>query len=185
MKPINIIVADGLSASSRDDDRLSIKLKPAAPDYSTFSVVDSTADFKHNLYRILRAIQTDEQILFCGKSAGAWKLLREVNEDPTFFLKFRCAWLIVDCHYPFHADKKRAVNCHAWAPLAPIISVRQTNRYPTGAYILGARNITIEDEEVNHFNIISRNEVQESFNELLQHFDKKEKEKEDEIARKD
>lgn len=155
---IKIFCSDGLSASSTDGDNLSDVVGRYLRDEDlscTLDIISQHSDFDEDFDKQILHLSAcgDHRVLLCGKSAGAYKILRRIAHNFSDFARFtRFAALTVDPHYPLQADKDKPLNLLRCSPLMSLINLRQIEHYPTGAEVYGAEDIVVQ--EVDHFDIV-------------------------------
>jgi hypothetical protein len=161
---IQIICANGFSGSSSEGVNLSDILTVNMPDDCEIQPVDSGTRFNAEFYEIVSCLPLSTRLLLAGKSMGAYKILKAVDEATTLLLSFQAVSILtVDPHYPVVADKLMPINALKYSPLLYMSNLRQTEHYPTGARVRGADNYTFKDSLINHFNIVRQPEVIQSF----------------------
>jgi hypothetical protein len=157
---IQIICANGFSGSSSEGVNLSDILTVNMPDDCEIQTVDSGVRFNAEFYEIVSCLPQSTKLLLAGKSMGAYKILKEVDEATNLLLSFQAVSILtVDPHYPLQADKLMPINALKYSPLLYMSNLRQTEHYPTGARVRGADNHTFKDSLINHFNIVRQPEV--------------------------
>ena len=163
-KKIQIICANGFSGSSTEGVNLSDIITVNMPDDCEIQKVDSGTRFNAEFYEIVSCLPQSTRLLLAGKSMGAFKILKEVEEATHLLLSFHAVSILtVDPHCPLQADKKLPINALKYSPLLYMSNLRQTEHYPTGARVSGADNYTFKDSLIDHFNIVRQPEVIHSF----------------------
>lgn len=167
-KKITVICVEGSGSSSRDESStISNGLRKALEGHryvASFEVHEFNPVWwwikRKKIGRILKKTKHTDGILFVGKSLGAYRLIKCID-DMKWITRFsRSALVTIDPYAPFgKCGQHNSVDVPEFVDWSR--NVFQIDSYPGGAVVVGAKNI--QEFGVDHMSIVNTKSVMAAY----------------------
>lgn len=155
MRRINIVCVEGLSASSKKEEKTlsSVVSRINCAAFNLYEFKSSWWLFrKRKIKKLLKKFSNIDPLLFIGKSQGAVNLINTIDTWKKHLCEDNSYLITID---PHNAGKKKSL--YSPSTICRHYNIFQCNKWPKGQNVIGAFNF--QNNLYTHTNIIYSDEV--------------------------